>query len=118
MQPHKIKTMTINERRCLVRLIIISILVDDDATHKTTRRRFSFARELIASLAQEDDYMLQNKWRTLYSKLLDAEHTGHHKTLNNKFPLGYKSMPSCYVSDDTSTVMYQDSYRKYVRLCD
>ena len=118
MQPHKIKTMTIDERRHLVRLIVITITLDEDAKRKITKRRFSFARELIASLAQEDDYMLQNKWRTFYSKLLDAEHTGQHKLLNNKFPLGYKGMPSGYVPDDNTTLMYQDSYREYVRLCD
>lgn len=110
--------MTIDERRHLVRLIVITITLDEDAKRKITKRRFSFARELVASLAQEDDYMLQNKWRTFYSKLLDAEHTGHYKTLNNKFPLGYKGMPSGYVLYGDSTVMYQDSYRKYVHLCD
>lgn len=116
MQPHKIKTMTIDERRHLLRLIVITITLDEDAKRSTTKRRFSFARELIESLAQEDDYMLQNEWRTFYSKLLDAEHTGHYKTLNNKFPLGYKGMPSGYVPSNTYTVMYQDSYRKYVNL--
>lgn len=114
MNRNKIDMMTLDEKKWLCRTVLIYI-VNVKEKPKAKKKTFSFLRELIESLVQTDDYMIQHKWRKLICQVLEAEHTGCYKQLNNVFPLGWQKMPCLPVElvEDHRTTSYDMYAHKY-----